>query len=424
MRKRLLVTLMLVFVCGAVISSPIHRQAKQAASSSEMKHLLQAFGNPADARTLGLEMISSLKSHYDGSKNRQTITSTKTEEIQKTWDGSQWVNSTKYEYMYDENGVEYESYTYMWNASTERWDYTWWQVNTNNAAGLPEIQILKMWDGSAWSDFIKITYTYTSFGQPQEILGALYFGVWMDITKTIYSYNNLEQCTEIVNQEFDFVSTWNNTTRDSLVYNANGWMTEDLAQQWDSIAWVNNTITYPAYDNNGHDTAQLQMAWVNNAWENSIHSTYSYNQQWLVILEHQEIWINNAWGNSELYTNQYDAQNRISEVLFQEWGGTSWNNSTLTNWTYDLTVGLQPAPLYSQALSVYPNPAKDKITVEITKLTGSELISIYNSQGQIVIQKPVQQLKTEIGISNLSKGIYFVKLGNKEGLNQKVFIKE
>jgi len=74
--------------------------------------------------------------------------------------------------------------------------------------------------------------------------------------------------------------------------------------------------------------------------------------------------------------------------------GTSVNNNTEKN---------------KHILNLFPNPASEKVTI-ITDVTGRSVISIYNLQGQLLMQKQVQQGKTDFDISDLAKGVYLVRL--------------
>jgi hypothetical protein len=60
-------------------------------------------------------------------------------------------------------------------------------------------------------------------------------------------------------------------------------------------------------------------------------------------------------------------------------------------------------------LNLYPNPASEKVTI-ITDMTEHSVISIYNLQGQILLQQQIQQGKTDINISELAQGVYIVRL--------------
>jgi len=75
---------------------------------------------------------------------------------------------------------------------------------------------------------------------------------------------------------------------------------------------------------------------------------------------------------------------------------------------------------------LYPNPANDKIIIENISLNSNqdEMISIYNMQGQLVLQQPVQQQKTEINISEFRSGMYFVNVKTEKGMVIKKFVKE
>ena len=87
-------------------------------------------------------------------------------------------------------------------------------------------------------------------------------------------------------------------------------------------------------------------------------------------------------------------------------------------WVGPWVFNTQDAPnevveLTEFALSVYPNPAVDVITVKGNCVVG-QTISIYNQQGQIVqlytITSPGNQ---EISVAGLSSGVYFLKVGNQ-----------
>jgi hypothetical protein len=75
-------------------------------------------------------------------------------------------------------------------------------------------------------------------------------------------------------------------------------------------------------------------------------------------------------------------------------------------------------------ISVFPNPANDIITIENTAFTKDETISIYDIQGQLLLQQTMLQAKTNIDISAFSKGIYFVKVKTANGMDVKKIVKE
>lgn len=79
-------------------------------------------------------------------------------------------------------------------------------------------------------------------------------------------------------------------------------------------------------------------------------------------------------------------------------------------------------------LQIYPNPASDKIIIEIPKslISGSihAFISIHNAIGQIVTAKTTREMKTEIDVSSFSEGIYIISLKTKEGNTFGKFIRQ
>ena len=65
----------------------------------------------------------------------------------------------------------------------------------------------------------------------------------------------------------------------------------------------------------------------------------------------------------------------------------------------------------SLEVTVYPNPAKEKIVIEGTEIAE---VQVYNAFGQLV--KTVQG-KNEINVSDLADGIYVLHITDKEGVS-------
>ena len=67
--------------------------------------------------------------------------------------------------------------------------------------------------------------------------------------------------------------------------------------------------------------------------------------------------------------------------------------------------------------SIYPNPANAKIVLKTNVLQALEEVLITDMTGKIVKQFQTQKSTTEIDVSTLENGIYFVKAG---GVSQKL----
>lgn len=75
-------------------------------------------------------------------------------------------------------------------------------------------------------------------------------------------------------------------------------------------------------------------------------------------------------------------------------------------------------------LSIYPNPATDKITLEISVIPSKSNLSIINLCGHELITCQTTMPKTQIDISNLPNGVYFLRLTNERTVEVGKIIKQ
>jgi len=88
----------------------------------------------------------------------------------------------------------------------------------------------------------------------------------------------------------------------------------------------------------------------------------------------------------------------------------------------NLVTGVNKVSSYN--FNLYPNPAKDFITIEIPEMTDNLSLSICNSSGrEVYVQKITNQL-VKINISKLAPDIYFIKISDGKYFKIKKVIKE
>lgn len=99
-----------------------------------------------------------------------------------------------------------------------------------------------------------------------------------------------------------------------------------------------------------------------------------------------------------------DINKRVRKVTFNP-------NCSLVD-TTDTTTAVYNLP-YQNGISIYPNPAKEQITIS----GGSNVqdVMIVNTIGQIMVEQKSYSNKAVIDVSALSTGIYFIKIIDKRG---------
>jgi len=68
--------------------------------------------------------------------------------------------------------------------------------------------------------------------------------------------------------------------------------------------------------------------------------------------------------------------------------------------------------ILSPILSIYPNPAKNEVTVQTNDLINNN-IKLYSATGMLVMETVISNNKTNLHVSNLDRNTYFVCVGSK-----------
>jgi hypothetical protein len=79
-----------------------------------------------------------------------------------------------------------------------------------------------------------------------------------------------------------------------------------------------------------------------------------------------------------------------------------------------------------KTINIFPNPATSKLSINLQEFKNlqNNTLSIYNIQGQLLLQQEITQLQTELNIASLAKGIYIVKINNDKQSMHSKFVKE
>jgi len=85
-----------------------------------------------------------------------------------------------------------------------------------------------------------------------------------------------------------------------------------------------------------------------------------------------------------------------------------------------LYTGIKDFELSS--FSIVPNPAQNDITV--TAQVPFHTIDVINFLGQAVISQPVEGNTAKLDVSNLTNGVYFVRIASENGTSVKKFVKQ
>ncbi|MEZ5197728.1 MAG: T9SS type A sorting domain-containing protein [Bacteroidales bacterium] len=73
---------------------------------------------------------------------------------------------------------------------------------------------------------------------------------------------------------------------------------------------------------------------------------------------------------------------------------------------------------------LYPDPAKNRLTISSSAIKSNAELSIFNLNGKKVFEKQIRNKETQIDISSLPRGVYFVRLQNQNTVEVMKMVKE
>ena len=118
--------------------------------------------------------------------------------------------------------------------------------------------------------------------------------------------------------------------------------------------------------------------------------------------------------------NQDMVLHLISEDIYIDIKFTAWLGSGGgAGFTYErstpLTLETEKPILPTRLINIYPNPAKDKISLDLPSNNAS--IKIYDQKGKLTKQVQVTSKKQSIDVSELDRGIYYVEINSSDKIN-------
>ena len=193
-----------------------------------------------------------------------------------------------------------------------------------------------------------------------------------------------------------------NQTR-SIYYDSNGtiWVgTIAGLSKFDGFTWQNFTVADGLAGNQ-----------VNAIFEDS------QNNMWFGTDQGLSKYKNQTWTN---YTTAGGLSHNYINSITEDGDGNLWVGTNFGATKLSISQGIEDSDKNNNDFSIYPNPAKDNITIsapsEITK------IELYSPTGQLLRKININKKQETLDISGLAPGNYFIRAIGKEDVWVKKFV--
>ena len=116
-----------------------------------------------------------------------------------------------------------------------------------------------------------------------------------------------------------------------------------------------------------------------------------------------------GWAGAHFRTGSVPATSTCKFLLTE---GLSESGITVTFILHAAnTAGIESNQFSDDLISVYPNPAKDNLTVKLdNKSTSETSISLYNIIGELVYSTTTKNSLTDVPLKGLGEGMYFLNI--------------
>ena len=136
-----------------------------------------------------------------------------------------------------------------------------------------------------------------------------------------------------------------------------------------------------------------------------------------------DIWQYNAFTDSWTQMTNFAGTAREGSVAFvlnnEAFVAVGYDNTFAFDvWKYtpNIGVGIQEETITSIIKTVYPNPAKDFITLLVANKQLNSIVQIIDAQGRIVSETNFNGTSQQINTSTLAQGTYYLAISNQHQL--------
>jgi len=165
--------------------------------------------------------------------------------------------------------------------------------------------------------------------------------------------------------------------------------------------------------------------------DGDVTSNYGLSDCWILklnstgIIEWKKPFGGSSWDNVHSIIQTTDGGYIVASHTSSDNGDVTGNHGQSDYWIVKLSATLSTTSfLEKNNLTIFPNPTKDNLTINLDYFTSSQEITITDILGKIIHTQKVDGLTTTINTNKLEKGIYILNLINgTQSISQK-FIKE
>lgn len=340
------------------------------------------------------------------------------------------------------------------------------------AGGLP-VNFLAQWDGTSWSDELGgVGSIVTSLAVIGDTLFAGGYFVEADNTPVHYIAKRDTVWLEVgggmngTEGQVMALTVFNGDLYAGGFFTSAGGVTANHIAKWDGNSWSSlgtgiSGIVYTLgeYNNKlvagglflsaGGNTANHIATWDGSSW-----STFGTGMS---ATFYQYVFALTVYNGNLIAGGYFTESDGLTTNGMAQWDGTAWSEMsgglmypanvygahTFCHYGTDLIVGglfssagavgtahlaIWNSPITSVEeesnngfVGVYPNPANDFITVNVTaKLSGSDY-SIFDPLGRKVVSGKLLTESTYIDIEELPQGFYILKIGDSDAQSYKIF---
>ena len=122
----------------------------------------------------------------------------------------------------------------------------------------------------------------------------------------------------------------------------------------------------------------------------------------------------------------YDGVNKTPALSISTLSNTTGGSTTTVKMVHISSVvnGIADNKTLQKAVTLYPNPATDKVTIETSEIPTISQVSIMNLDGKELLHQKITEPNTTIDVSALTSGVYFVRVTGERTVQVGKFIKQ